>query len=170
MVETTAALVVLCLVFFGLFQIFHYATARLFCSYASFYGAKAQSLGYAKRTIDKAVRVAAVGISGEDRSSPPLFKGDLSLLERMRLYMATGNSGLDFSYWDPQGRDAPELRVSIPSYGRPGASAMAEATVTLYKALMLDENLANFFQIATHAASPSATSVRRNYAQDFLKP
>lgn len=122
MVETMIALILMCLIFFGALQIFQWAMAKMFCNYAAFYAGKAYSLGYSVRTINKAARIAAIPISGPDDDN--ILQLDKKLLEmRLRMYMASGNAGVVFPYWDAVGDD-PDLRVNYPAKGTGKISVM----------------------------------------------
>ena len=98
MVETMIALVLMCLLFFGAMNIFLWVMTRMFCDYSAFYATKAFSLGYAAQTIRKAAYIAAIPISGKDENN--LLKQERNDLgDRLRLYMSTGNAGVDFPHW-----------------------------------------------------------------------
>lgn len=115
MLETMIALTLMCLIFFGALQLWQWAMAKMFCNYAAFYAGKAYSLGYSVRTINKAARIAAIPVSGPDDDK--ILKLDKKTLEtRLRTYMASGNAGVDFPYWDAKGKD-PNLKVSHPTDG-----------------------------------------------------
>ena len=153
MLETLIALIMLCLLFFGAMQIFQWAFARMFCDYSSFYAAKAFSLWYAKRTIDKAARIAAIPISGPDENNLlKLERKDLT--NRLRLYMSTGNAGVNFPYWDASGRD-PDLKVSytlIPDL------TLIRTEVTLKNAPYISKGFGDFLRITRKSVNPNGES------------
>lgn len=71
-VESLFCILLLCLVFFSLLQIWHWGVAKMLCEYSSFYATKASSLGYSRRIVQRASRIAATGVSGEDISNMPV--------------------------------------------------------------------------------------------------
>lgn len=107
MVETMIALMIMCLIFFGTLQIFQWAMAKMFCTYAAFYAGKAHSLGYARSFREKAANIAAIPISGEDQNN--ILDGDRVALENdLRLYMASRYPKVDFKYWEKSYNHSPD--------------------------------------------------------------
>ena len=148
LLESMIALLLMCLIFFGSMQIFQWALAKLFCNYSAFYAGKAYSLGYSVRTINKAARIAAIPISGPDEDG--ILKLDKKTLEtRLRTYMASGNAGVKFQYWDAPGGD-PDLQVGHPVNG-PGY-----VRVTLKNAPYLSDGIKNFLKIGGRPVNPQA--------------
>ena len=146
MLESLIALMMMCLIFFGSLQLFQWALAKLFCNYSAFYAGKAYSLGYSVRTINKAARIAAIPISGPDDDD--LLKLDKKTLEtRLRTYMASGNAGVKFPYWDAVGND-PDLEVGHPVDG----SGFVE--VSLRNAPYFSDGLKRFLNIGGRAVHP----------------
>ena len=163
-VETMIALVLMCLIFFGGFQLFQWAMARMFCDYSSFYAAKAYSLGYAKRTIDKAARIAAIPISGRDENG--ILKEDRkALANKLRLYMLTGSGGVHFPYWDAGSR-MPNLRVSHTE--NPDINVIT-ARVTLRNAPYVTEGFGNFLRITNRPVEPTGDSATINHCTVWMK-
>ncbi len=102
--ESMICIILLCLIFFGTMQVFHYAMSKMVEQYAAFNGAKAWTLGYTPRITAKTVRISSMGISGKDYSSPKMRGlSRESLYHQMQLYMTSGTAGVDFEYWDNQG-------------------------------------------------------------------
>ena len=146
MLETMIALILMCLIFFGALQLWQWAIAKMFCNYAAFYAGKAYSLGYSVRTINKAARIAAMAISGPD-DDKIMYLDKKTLETRMRLYMSSGNGGVDFPYWDARGRN-PNLKVSHPING-PGA-----ITVRLENAPYWSDGIKKFLHLGGKAVNP----------------
>lgn len=164
MVESMIALILMCLIFFGAMQIFQWAMAKMFCNYSSFYAAKAYSLGYAYRTINKASRVAAIPISGKDQYKIlKLSRRDLE--NRLRLYMSTGNAGVDFPYWDASGK-SPQLRVGLSE--NPELNHVS-ARVTLRNAPYISEKFGNFLRITNKPVNPEGYSQTVNHCEGWTK-
>ncbi|MBR2508201.1 MAG: pilus assembly protein [Lentisphaeria bacterium] len=164
MLETLIALIMLCLLFFGAMQIFQWAFARMFCDYSSFYAAKAFSLGYAYRTISKAARVAAIPISGPDKYG--LLKlPRKELTNRLRLYMSTGNAGVNFDYWDGSGKD-PDLRVSYSEYPE---LKQIRTKVTLHNAPYISKGFNNFLHITNKPVNPYGSTYMVNHCAGWTE-
>jgi len=123
-----AALLVLCLLFFALLQIFYWCLQTQFCEYSAFYASKSVALGYRQNFCLRASRVAAIGASGPRRG-----RTNLSETAGAELYMTDGDaSGVYYDYWYPQSADDPELKF----YGNDGD--MASATILIKNAPLLD--------------------------------
>lgn len=164
MLETLIALIMLCLLFFGAMQIFQWAFARMFCDYSSFYAAKAFTLGYAFRTISKAARIAAIPISGPDENNLlKLERRDLT--NRLRLYMSTGNAGVEFPYWDASGKD-PDLRVSFSQFPEMN---YIRTGVTLKNAPYLSEGFGNFLRLTKKSVNPNGETYIIDHSSAWMK-
>lgn len=164
LLESMIALILMCLIFFGALQLFQWAMARMFCDYASFYAAKAYSLGYAYRTINKAARVAAIPISGRDEYSI-LKLPRKTLTNRLRLYMASGNAGVDFPYWDSSGKD-PQLKIYLSENVE---NNHLTGRVTLQNAPYLSEGLGKFLRITQKTVNPSGYTQIINHSSGWSK-
>ena len=116
-VESMMCIILLCMIFFGLMQVFQWTVAQMLTEYSSFYAAKAQSLGYNKEITTKATQLALTGASGEDMSSDGNKK--LSLSRRAEGYMRGGqdgggeNNSMHYKYWKNIDSDKPY--ISTPS-------------------------------------------------------
>lgn len=107
MFEAMVALCFLCFIFFSLLQIYQWCTGKIFCRYASYYGAKGRALGYAQNLMLRAVRVAAMPVSGP---SSGFTSGNE--LEDVSNYMQKGDaSGVWYRYWFPRNDTDTELRL-----------------------------------------------------------
>ena len=161
MVETVMALGILLLAFFGLIQIYHWAIARLFCEYSAFYAAKGVALGYNYNLALRSARVAAIGISGPDRSAG----GDSDdEYERISTYLTRGDaSGVWYEYWAGNTDDEPALRLYGPTPGE-------EACGTGWRgyAPRLAPNFARLLGI-TENPEPAATVTTYNYSSIYME-
>jgi hypothetical protein len=63
-VESVACMLILCLILFGLLQIFYLNIAQLFSDYAAFSAARSRSVGFADYLVGRSARVASIGASG----------------------------------------------------------------------------------------------------------
>lgn len=161
MLESMIALILMCLIFFGAMQLWQWAMARMFCDYSSFYAAKAYSLGYVRRTIDKAARIAAIPISGKDEYG--ILKLDRQdLTARLRLYMATGNAGVDFPYWDV-GNNQTNLSV------HPSRKSQVTLQRAPYISPELSDGFRNFLHISDKAVNPNGSTQTVIYCDDWME-
>lgn len=159
--ESMAALLVLCLLFFALLQIFYWSIQVLFCEYSAFYGSKSVALGYRPNFCLRAARVAAIAASG-----PRMGRTDISETRGAELYMTEGDaSGVYYKYWYPQRNDDPELTLSA------GTGNLASATIQLENAPLLNSVFANFtgFFLIDKTPEPAATISTYNYSKLFME-
>ena len=161
LLESMIALLLMCLIFFGALQLWQWAMAKMFCNYAAFYAGKAYSLGYSVRTINKAARVAAMAISGPDEDR--IMHLEKKALEtRMRMYMASGNAGVHFPYWDARGRN-PNLRVSHPANGT------GCITVMLENAPYWSDEIKNFLHLGGRPVNPEGKMQVINHSDGWAE-
>ena len=159
--ESMAALLVLCLLFFALLQIFYWCLQAQFCEYSAFYGSKSVALGYRPNFCLRAARVAAIGASG-----PRHGRTDISETDGAELYMTEGDaSGVYYEYWYPQNADDPELTLTA------GTGDMASSTIQLKNAPLLDSLFANFagLFLIDKNPEPSANISTYNYSKLFME-
>ena len=157
--EAMVALCFMCFLFFALLQICQWCNAKLFCRYASYFGAKGRALGYKDNFTNRAVRVAALPVSG-----PSLGFRSGNELSDAQNYMVDGDkSGVWYKYWYPQRETQPEIRLS----GRADADNV-EASVTLRNAPLIAEQLGKLMGIS-RTPSPSGKSTFYNYSSVYLE-
>ena len=167
-VESIVCMLLLCLVLFGLLQIFHWTMAKMLCEYSSFYAAKGESLGYAKSIVERAGRVAAMGISGQDESGlpapPPYTRTDLSTrAEDYMLYSSNGVYQVNYAYWDPATNSSPSLNIL---YGV--NNDFAVANVNIDRMPLLDSSLAPLLGVES-VNIPSGHSETYNHSKHYLE-
>lgn len=161
MFESMAALLVLCLLFFAMLQIFQWCLQTMFCEYSAFYGSKSVALGYRPNFCLRATRVAAIGASG-----PRMGRTDITETAGAELYMTEGDaSGVYYKYWYPQRSSDPELTLSA------GTGDMASATIQLENAPLLSSIFARFtgLFLIDKTPEPSATISTYNYSKLFME-
>ena len=167
--ESMIAILLLCLIFFGIMQVFYFAMGDMICRYAAFNGARALSLGYTPRITEKTVRLSAMGISGKDRSSPKLKTlPRADLLKKMQMYMMTGNADVDFEYWQNQhiiNRSAPILRHNFGSLN----GEDADIQVRLDNCPLLTDGVGNLLNMGLKEADLKADYNFYNHSYKFLK-
>ncbi|MFA6716673.1 MAG: hypothetical protein WC082_05235 [Victivallales bacterium] len=172
-VESLLCILLLCLLFFGLMQIFQWTMAKMLAEYSSFYAAKAYSLGYSYSIIQRAARVAITGASGKDISSipttAPFTQENLSsAAEEYMNYSCYGPRGINFEYWEPDNitSDTPLVRVG---YSDDPSSRIIAGTVRIRNMPLLGENLNWFVGGATEADIPAGEARAFNHAILYLE-
>jgi hypothetical protein len=163
--ESLIAILLLCLIFFGTMQVFHYAMSGMICRYAAFNGAKSWSLGYTKRITEKTVRLSAMGISGKDYSSPKMksYSKD-NLYRKMQMYMITGSKDIDFEYWDNFGVAKTRLRHSVTSNRDP----KIYIRVALEHAPFLTDGIGRLLNMKIKDATLRSDYMLYNHSQKYL--
>ena len=156
--ESVLSICILMMVFFGLFQVYKWAMAELFCNYSVFYAVKGASLGYRPNVALRAARVAAIAISGggvryydeEDRAQSYMQNGD--------------GSGVSYPYWHPQNSRDPYLVVSSTAL----TGEKIECRTRLRNMPLVHEAVGTVFGI-TRNPEPSATADAHNAAESYLR-
>lgn len=168
--ESLMCILFLCLMFFGLMQIFQWSMAKMLSEYSSFYAAKAYSLGYSRSIIERASRIAITGASGEDTSTIPTVApfSQQNLSDAAEEYMHYGRYGphsINYEYWEPDSIEAPVVEIGysdtggITIYGR----------VRIKNMPLLTENLSWFVSGATEADIPFGETRAFNHAGLYLE-
>jgi len=170
-VESLMCILLLCLIFFGLMQIFQWSMAQMLTEYSSFYAAKANSLGYSHSIVQRASRIAITGASGEDTSAVPTVapynQSNLSsAAEEYMSYAQYGPSGINFEYWEPDNvsNDTPIIEVSYSDAGETTSTGW----VRVKNMPLLTENLSFFLGGATEA-NPRGEAKTFNHSSLYLE-
>ena len=159
LVESTAAICILFLAFFAMFQIYQWCMARFFCRYSAFYGSKGMALGYQKQFALRSARVAAISISGRNTGSRGESEADAES------YMLSGDgSGVSYEYWHPQRSSDPLLYFS----GDPDPGSVAECRARVVNMPLVAPGIAPFLGISENP-EPSVKVETVNYSQIFLE-
>lgn len=157
--EAMIALCFICFFFFSLLQIYQWCSAKLFCRYASYFGAKGRALGYKTNFILRAVRVAAAPVSGPRRG---FITGNE--LTNLQSYMVNGDaSGVWYKYWYPQRESEPMIILRGTDTG-----GNVNAAVTLRNAPFIADQLGKLMSISA-PPSPSGSSRFYNYSEAYLE-
>lgn len=108
LIESCLVIAIVCLIFFGIFQISQLFAAQEVLDYAAGRGARAITVGFNRFMVDKTVRVGAIASAG--RLIHPAYQGGPAseyALEaaRIPLYLGADNYGqldaiLDYDHWD----------------------------------------------------------------------
>lgn len=64
-VESVICMLLICLILFGLLQLFYLSVAQMFADYSSFCAARSRSVGFADYLVNRSARVASIGASGQ---------------------------------------------------------------------------------------------------------
>ena len=170
--ESLMCILLLCLIFFGLMQIFQWSMAKMLSEYSSFYAAKAYSLGYSRSIIERASRIAITGASGEDVSAiptvAPFSQENLSeAAEEYMFYGKYGPRGINFEYWEPDSVTSKTPIVEI-HYSDTGSRTIY-GRVSIKNMPLLAENLSWFVGGATEANIPAGETRAFNHASLYLE-
>ncbi len=116
LIESCLVLIVVCIVFFGVFQISQLFAAQEILNYAAARGARAKSVGFNQFMVYKTVRVGAIPNAGQ-LANPDTLGGPAAQEEvesaRIPLYLGADNEGrlgaiLDYSAWDSLRQPRPD--------------------------------------------------------------
>jgi len=168
--ESLICIMLLCLIFFGLMQIFQWSMAQMLTEYSSFYAAKAYSLGYSRAIVERASRVAITGASGRDTSAIPTAAPftQRKLSDAASEYMSYGQYGpcsINYEYWEPDNitSDTPLIEIG---YSNTDGSTI-DSRVRVKNMPLLTENLSWVVGGATEA-NPTGETNTFNYASLYL--
>ena len=159
LIEATAAICILFLIFFVLLQINRWSLSQFFCQYAAFYGAKGMSLGYDPQFPLRGARAAGISISGENIGSRGDSESDI------RNYLTGGDaSGVAYRYWHPQRGSDPWFEV----LGDRSPGERAECIVRVRNQPLIAPSIAPLLGIAENPIPRSKVSTL-NWSQSFLE-
>lgn len=170
--ESLMCILLLCLIFFGLMQIFQWSMAKMLSQYSSFYAAKAYSLGYSRSIVERASRIAITGASGEDISAVPTVApfSQQNLSDAAEEYMFYGKYGphaINYEYWEPDviTSETPIVEIHHPNT----AERIIYGRVRIKNMPLLAENLSWFVGGATEADIPAGETRAFNHASLYLE-
>jgi hypothetical protein len=171
-IESMFCIMLLCLILFGLLQIFHWTMAKMLAEYSSFYAAKGESLGYAHNIVVRAGRLAMAGVAGHDESivpaPPPNLRSELSLrAEDYMLYSQFGVYGVNYEYWEPAAAITSETPLIQVNYWNNGS--LAGAQVGVQNMPLLHPNISGFVGGATSVDIPVGVTSTYNHAKHYLQ-
>ena len=185
-IESMLTMIVICLILFGLLQVFQVAVAELITSYASFTAARSYAVGFSadesgpwwRTLVNKSARVAAVPASGKR-----LFPADNSSSEKSAIIRYLSNEGqwLEYEYWwggNEYDRDFYSTRVAPPSthfsyrpYTNGTGNNVSRTTFTDYPFPIMDlmDPDRIWFDSVEHSRDISASAEIYNHAKDYMK-
>ena len=101
-IESLFTMIILCILLFGLLQVFQIAVANLLTSYAAFTANRSYVVGFSNESgpwyrelVHKSARIAAVGASGK-RIFPSGDEDEKTVIKR---YLTTTDQWLEYEYW-----------------------------------------------------------------------
>ena len=119
--ESLLCMIVLCLILFGLLQIFNLAVAKLLTEYSAYRTSRSYSVGFADYLLSRSSQVAAIGASGkmvepdnrEYTSLPQQFDAEALMIPEY----ISGTSWLEYEYWC--GENSYDPKYYNPKYYNP---------------------------------------------------
>ena len=171
--ESLMCIMLLCLIFFGLMQIFQWSMAKMLSEYSAYYATKAYSLGYSTSIVERAARIALTGASGQDLSNiptvAPFTQANLSeAAEEYMFYGRYGPRGINFEYWEPDTVTSDTPIIEINSVN-PLTSGTSAGRVQVKNMPLLSENLSWFLGGATEADIPYGEARAFNHSSLVLE-
>ena len=181
-VESMICMLLLCLVLFGLLQVFQWTMAKMVCEYSSFYAAKARAVGFADTLSVKFARVAAIAASGQDTGSDKeprqdTFRGANGVIDingyqqqlaiRAQKYMISPDSSINYEYWldfPTSGSTTPELQIDPGDKMAPTITAY----VSVLNMPLLDTGVEMFVNGVQSVNIPAGTSQMYNHSLNYL--
>ena len=185
-IESMLTMIVICLILFGLLQVFQVAVAELITSYSSFTAARSYAVGFSaeesgpwwRTLVDKSARVAAVAASGKR-----IYPEDNNLSEQDVIVRYLSNDGqwLEYEYWwggNEYDRDFYSTRISPPSthfsytaYTDGSGNSVSRTTFMDYPFPIMDlmDPDRTWFDSVEHSRDISATAEIYNHARDYMK-
>ena len=104
-VETTLTMIIICLLLFGLLQVFQIAVADMITSYSSFYAGRSYAVGFSadgdgapwwRQLVYKAARVRAIPASGKRIFPDDGYTNESNIIWR---YLTEQEQWLEYEYW-----------------------------------------------------------------------
>jgi hypothetical protein len=107
MLETLLSMLFICLLFFGLLQIFHLAVAQMLTDYAGWSATRSAAVGFDEYLIRRSAQVATIGASGKitrTGSSSSSYENNQRsqyYFEKARIpYYLSGQLYLEYDHWN----------------------------------------------------------------------
>ena len=136
--ESVLCMLILCLILFGLLQVFHLAVAQLVTDYSAFYTARSYAVGFAPYLTDRSAKVASIAASGQliepDDQSFSSLSDQFAYEEIAVPEYIQGNRWLEYEYWygGNEAYDQPYYNPSVSAQNtflNSGTSEIASGTV-----------------------------------------
>ena len=111
MTETLLVMLLICLVFFGLMQVFHLAVAQMLADYSAWSATRAHVVGFDEQLTRRSAEVASIGASGKmTRSGSGAGTGVDSVSQQEQFefevsripYFIMGELYLEYDHWNTQ--------------------------------------------------------------------
>jgi hypothetical protein len=186
--ESLLAFIILCLIFFGLLQVFHIAVADMITDYSAFFAGRAYAVGFAadentddwkRNLVGKAARVRAIPASGK-RIFP---EGNGAEKEVIKRYLTKSAQWLQYEYWGGDNiydtayystrAHPPETKFNVHSSSKNTFYLTeTEAVFSDYPFIffdLMDPDKIWFTTPDNSRAEIRGTSIQLNYADDYLE-
>lgn len=183
--ESLLCMLVICITFIGLLQIFNLSVAQLLTDYSSFYGARSYAVGFQDYLTQRSCRVAAIGASGKvvfpdnDEFGSP--SEQFASEEVMIPEYIEGNRWLEYEYWFGQNEydplyyhpeAAPPSTYLGNSYTETGSGTVEMDTAfSSYPFPLFDlmDKDRVWFSTAGESTDITGEAAVLNYSQDYLE-
>jgi len=186
--ESLLAFIVLCLIFFGLLQVFQIALADMITDYSAFFAGRAYAVGFAaeenthdwrRNLVGKAARIRAIPASGR-RIFPEGRGAEKEIIKR---YLTKSSQWLEYEYWGGKNSydsnyyssrsKTPITKFSVHSSSQT-VFYMSETKTTFsdYPFIffdLMDPNRIWFTTPGNSRAEIRGNSTQLNYAEDYLE-
>lgn len=132
-VESMICMLLLCLVLFGLLQMFYISAAQMLTDYAAFSAARASTVGFADYLVHRKARTATIGASGKLIEPAYSYNSLMDQAGSEYFLMAEYHSGemwLEYEYWEGGG-DYPDATLGVGVSSSPNVNT-ATATFNNY--------------------------------------
>jgi len=185
-VETTLTMIVICLLLFGLLQIFQIAVADMITSYSSFFAARSYAVGFSadgegapwwRQLVRKAAMVRAIPASGK-RIFPEDNENEQNVIWR---YLTEHGQWLEYEYWRGGNEydyifyrnDVTPPTTSFSISPTSDSSYMIEMDTRFYNypfpILDLMDPDRTWFDTVAESREIEASSTMLNHAEDYME-
>jgi len=186
-VESMLTMLVICLLLFGLLQVFQIAVADLVTSYSAFSSGRSYAVGFSadengpwyRSLVYKAARVAAVGASG--KRLYPENSSNFNEKDVIVRYLSDDGQWLEYEYWwggndydldfysNRVSPPSTHFRYSISTTGTGNAQSTTEFTNYPFPIMDLMDPDRVWFDTVESSRDISSTAEIFNHAEDYMK-
>lgn len=183
-VETTLTMIIICLLLFGLLQIFQIAVADMITNYSAFYAGRSYAVGFSadengpwwRNLVNKAARVRAIPASGK-RIFP---EGDANEQDVIWRYLTESGQWVEYEYWwgeneydylfYREGVQPPSTHFSITPNETNSFTIDMNTSFSNYPFPMFDlmDPDRTWFDTVGESRDIGASSEQMNHAEDYM--
>ncbi len=192
-VETMLTMIILCLLLFGLLQVFQIAVADMLTSYSAFMAGRSYAVGFSaegngqdwRNLVGRAARVAAIGASGKrvwpdsdgytannevDAEIGVLVPEYIEGIRDLEYEYWYGGNEYDYDFFR-DGVEPPSTHLNYAMTGRGDGTVRAETTFSDYPFPILDlmDPDRVWFDTVEDSRNISGTAQLYNHAEDFME-